>query len=56
MYVTGASVVIDVVQDFDSQQLAEALWKTVSQQKNADAPTISNSTALLVYVGNKVSI
>lgn len=56
MYVTGVNVVFDLVQDFDSQQLAEGLWKTVSQQQNADALTIADSNALLVYVGNKVSL
>ena len=46
----------DVVQDLDSQQLAEGLWKTVSLQSNTDALKIASSNALLVFVGNKVSL
>ena len=51
-----AGAVILVVQDFDSQQLVDGLWKTLVHQQDADAPASTNPAALLVYVGNKVAL
>lgn len=53
-WVTYVHVVI--LQDFDSKRLADGLWKTLSQQQDADVSATSNPSALLVFVGNKVSI
>ena len=56
MNLTGVHIVTGVVQDLDSQQLAEGLWKTVLQQSNTNVAITANPNALLVYVGNKVSL